>query len=198
MKVATDVWGLILAGGKSSRMGKDKGLLHYHNKPQRDYIFEQLNDLLPSTYLSLRSDQKDDYLNLGYVIYDENIVKGPFNGLLSAHHKFPDVAWLVIACDLPLMNKEGLTFLLEHRDPNSIATALTRSDSDLPEPLAAIWEPKGLQLAETYLKNAISSCPRKFLINHNCHSIAALTDEWLENANNPEDFEKLTTKLSNY
>ena len=197
MNNVAEVWGLILAGGQSSRMGQDKGLLTYHNKPQRTYIFEELQSVVPRTYLSLRSDQDAHGLETEDVIFDENRVKGPFNGLLSAHHKFPEVAWLVIACDLPLMNREGLSFLLEHRNPNAIATALTRTDSELPEPLAAIWEPKGLKMAEMYLENATSSCPRKFLLNHNGYCVTALSNDWLENANSPEDYENLRIKLSN-
>lgn len=198
MQRLAEVWGLVLAGGKSSRMGQDKGLLHYHQKPQRTHIFETLQQIVPATFMSLRSDQDEEISNPQCHIYDENLFKGPFNGLLSAHHKFPEVAWLVIACDLPLMNLEGIQFLLEHRNPDAVATAFTRTDSDLPEPLAAIWEPKGLKLAEVYLKTSESSCPRKFLLNHNCDCISTLSNEWLENANSPEDYEKLRTKLSNF
>lgn len=198
MTKVPEVWGLLLAGGQSTRMGCDKGLLHYHGKSQRLHVFEELKKNCAKTFISLRENQIEEEVASEFHIYDQNRFKGPFNGLLSAHLKFPEVAWLVVACDLPFLDGEGLKHLLEHRNSNAVATALSKMDSELPEPLIAIWEPRGLKIAESYLREAESSCPRKFLMRHNCNIIPTLNNDWLENANSPEDYLKIQTKLPKY
>lgn len=188
--------GLVLAGGKSTRMGRDKGLLSYHDKPQREYLYQQMRPLCREVYLSIRPEQKETIPRGFKFITDENKYRGPLNGLLSAHHAFPDAAWLVVACDLPLVDRGVLQYLLERRDPQAVATAFATRKSGLPEPLAAIWEPHGLRQAEIHLQTAESSCPRKFLINTQTTLVYPEDDLWVANANQPEEYEALLAKLN--
>ncbi len=188
--------GLVLAGGKSTRMGKDKGLLAYHDKPQREYLYQQMRPLCREVYLSIRPEQKETIPERFATITDQNQYRGPLNGLLSAHHAFPDAAWLVVACDLPLVDQGVLEYLLERRDPQAMATAYATRASGLPEPLAAIWEPRGLRAAEAYLQTSQSSCPRKFLINTQTTLVYPEDDLWVANANEPEEYEALLAKLN--
>lgn len=191
-----NILGLVLAGGKSTRMGRDKGLLSYHGIPQREYLYRQMRPLCREVYLSIRPEQEDSIPEGFACIADENKYKGPLNGLLSAHHAYPDAAWLVVACDLPLVDRQVLEYLLERRDPDAVATAYATRKSGLPEPLAAIWEPRGLQQAEIHLQTAESSCPRKFLINSNTTLVFPEDDLWVANANEPEEYEALLDKLN--
>jgi molybdopterin-guanine dinucleotide biosynthesis protein A len=196
MDEQADILGLVLAGGKSTRMGSDKGLLSYHGKPQREYLYEQMAPLCREVYLSVRPEQKESLPEGFDYIADENKYRGPLNGLLSAHHAFPDAAWLVVACDLPLVDQQVLEFLLARRNPNAMATAFATRKTGLPEPLAAIWEPLGLQAAETHLQTAQSSCPRKFLINTETTLVFPEDDLWVANANEPEEYKALLEKLN--
>jgi molybdopterin-guanine dinucleotide biosynthesis protein A len=196
MADGTDIMGLVLAGGKSTRMGTDKGLLSYHGKPQREYLYEQMRPLCRDVYLSIRPEQKDSLPEGFASIADENIYRGPLNGLLSAHHAFPEAAWLVVACDLPLIDRQVLEYLITRRNPDAMATAFATRKTGLPEPLAAIWEPHGLQAAETHLQTAESSCPRKFLINTETALVYPEDDLWVANANEPEEYEALLEKLN--
>ena len=59
MILAGKLYGLVLSGGRSTRMGKDKGLINYHGIPQRDYIYNLLNEVCDETYMSIRKDQVD-------------------------------------------------------------------------------------------------------------------------------------------
>lgn len=186
-----ELFGLVLAGGKSTRMGEDKGILQYHGVPQREYTVALLNSCGIKTFLSVRSDQQDQIPTGMDVILDRDEFRGPFNGLLSAHRAYPDVAWLVVACDMPLLKAEDIAFLIQERDPERMATAFATVKSGLPEPLAAIWEPAGLAAAMTYLETAMSSCARKFLINHDTKLVHPKDDRVLANANDPETFREL-------
>ncbi|MDX1545013.1 MAG: NTP transferase domain-containing protein, partial [Christiangramia sp.] len=81
----TKLYGLVLAGGKSSRMGMDKGDLKYHGKPQRDHLYEMLQEVCDEVFLSLRKDQEDAVKANFRTIADMDEVRGPQNGMQSAH-----------------------------------------------------------------------------------------------------------------
>ena len=196
MSGVPEIMGLVLAGGRSTRMGTDKGLLTYHNKPQREYLYEQMRPLCQSVFLSIRPEQRESLPEGFGFIADENKYRGPLNGLLSAHHAYPEAAWLVVACDLPLVDREVLQYLLSRRDPKAMATAFATRKTGLPEPLAAIWEPHGLRAAEIHLQTSESSCPRKFLINTKTTLVYPEDDLWVANANAPEEARALQDKLN--
>jgi molybdopterin-guanine dinucleotide biosynthesis protein A len=185
------LYGLILSGGKSSRMGTDKALLEYHGLPQRDLLYQMVAQVCEHTFLSMREEQLVDLKQPFPYILDKNEYKGPFNGLLSAHATYPTVAWLVFACDLPLLDQEAIAQLVRERDPHKDATSFATRQTGLPEPLAAIWEPRGLKKAIDYLYGAQSSCPRKFLINADTKIIFPENDRVLMNANSMEDFKRI-------
>lgn len=177
-------------------MGTDKALLNYHGRPQQELLYELATEFCKKTFISLREEQRE-YLPKKYmVIEDLNEFRGPLNGILSAHRKYPEAAWMVIACDLPLLNKNTLELLVQGRDAAKDATALATKTTKLPEPLAAIWEPKGLQHAIAYLKNANSSCPRKFLINNDTQLIYPENDAVLANANSIDDYNRIKEELN--
>ena len=196
MEVKTELFGLILSGGKSSRMGNDKGLIAYHGIPQRQYLYQLAKQVCDKALYSIRSGQEMEFEHNANFITDRDEYKGPLNGILSAHKAHPNGAWLVLACDLPLLDKLALEDLMLQRDSDKTATAFATRESGLPEPLVAIWEPMGLQRAMEYMKTAGSSCPRKFLINSDIKLIHPKNDEVLYNANTLEEFEFAKSKLA--
>lgn len=194
-KEAPKLYGLILSGGKSTRMGNDKGLIDYHGKPQREYLFEEASRFCEATFYSARKDQIESFPKDSPIIIDENNYKGPFNGILSAHATYPEVAWLVLACDLPLLTEKGLAELVANRNTEKFATTFSSRESGLPEPLIAIWEPQALRAAKSYLESATSSCPRKFLINSDIQLVEPSSEDQLYNANSIEDYRLAKEKI---
>lgn len=192
----TKLYGLILTGGKSTRMGSDKSLLNYHGKSQRAYLYHAASKICDHVFYSAREDQLPSFPQKEQVIVDQNMYKGPFNGILSAHLAYPNAAWLVLACDLPLLDDKGLAELVTARSPQKMATAFASKKSHLPEPLIAIWEPKALKEAINYLSNAKSSCPRKFLIQSDIALVTPSKEAFLYNANSLEEYQMAKTKLS--
>lgn len=184
----SELYGLVLAGGKSLRMGKDKAQISYHGIPHSIYLYNLLQNFCDKTYLSLRSDQQLEYREEFQIIQDQDRYRGPFNGLLSAHDYAPEAAWLVVACDLPLMDLLTIEDLIEQRNSKKIATALATRKTGLPEPLAAIWESNGLHKAIDYLSKSDSSCPRKYLLNSDIKLVYPAEDKVLLNANSEEEY----------
>lgn len=121
--------------------------------------------------------------------------EGPLTGFLEAFKVAPKSAWLVAACDLPLLDSQTLKYLLAHRGPHN-AVAYRSAHDGLPEPMCALYEPGMKPLLEAALQSGLR-CPRKILINHS--KVTRLLDlpnpEALENANTPEEFERLSRDL---
>ena len=196
MTSSAELYGLVLSGGKSTRMGTDKGLIPYHGMPQREYLYNLLGTICNRTFMSLREEQADGLPPHVEVILDENRVRGPFNGLLSAHNTFPDAAWLVVACDLPLLDQSALEELIGARDPGAVATAFAKREDPLPEPMCAIWEPHAFAMALSYLEGGTSTCPRKFLIRNDAKLVFPSDENVLWNANSEEEYREALEKLS--
>ena len=196
MILADKIYGLVLSGGKSTRMGTDKGLIAYHGIPQREYLYQMLEKIFDQTFMSIRKEQEAEISSTFNTIIDEDVFKGPFNGILSAHKKYPDVAWLILACDLPLIDEKSLRELIAARKGSAEATAFAQKGNPLPEPLCAIWEPHALKTAITYLEQGNGSCPRKFLINNNTHLVFPENAQVLMNANSEVEYKEAMTKLA--
>jgi len=177
------IHGLVLAGGKSVRMGTDKGTLNFYGKNQRDVAIELLKKNNLKTYLSVRKDQD---IKIENKITDKFVGLGPFGAICSAFQENPNVAWLVLATDLPFVNDKVIKLLLKHRNPSKIATTIKGKDKQFPEPLITIWEPKSYTILLNYLAQGYS-CPRKVLINSDIE-IIEIDDNLIRNINTPEDF----------
>lgn len=187
--------GLVLAGGHSRRMGTDKGLLEYHNQPQRAYIYKLLQEFCERVYLSIREDQQVELDPSTLCIVDKNKYPGPFNGLMSAHEEHPDKAWLVLACDMPLVDRAALFKLIQHRATLKNATSYKANHQAFPEPLFAIWEPQGLSAAQRFLEDGISSSPIKFLSQSAVEIVDPLNDQVLLNINDAQDYQSILKKI---
>ncbi len=174
------LYGLVLAGGFSKRMGKDKALLCYHKKTQAEIGFKLLSSFCDKVFLSRRKDQKKIDLPL---LYDEFLNMGPLGGILTAMKTHPEAAWLILACDLPFMDTITLDNLLQKRNPFKFATAYP-SDDGLPEPLCTIYEPKSYSLLLKCLGLGYM-CPRKALMHFPIHLITPVSKQSLCNVNAP-------------
>lgn len=188
---ACDVYGLVLAGGASRRMQHDKALIDYHGEPQLLWTYRLLASLLPHVFVSVRADQRDEPVRQGLPqIVDTRTDAGPAAGILAAQAAHPDVAWLVVACDLPLLDAPTLRRLLDARDPAREATAFLSAHDGLPEPLCAVWEPSSRPRLLARVE-AGRPCPRKALIEADTQLLQPRTPQALDNINTPEELASL-------
>jgi molybdenum cofactor guanylyltransferase len=192
---AAPVHGLILAGGSSSRMHRDKAALRYRGESQLDRAFELASRHVAQVFVSVRADQTADPTRAHRpMIVDSVAGEGPIVGIRSALAANPDVAWLVLACDLPFLSDTALTQLLRERDPAGLATAYRSVHDGLPEPLCAIWEPAAGAALASYQEDG-GRCPRKFLIRHAARLLEPLDKHALDNVNTPEEYAQALANL---
>jgi molybdopterin-guanine dinucleotide biosynthesis protein A len=190
------LFGLVLAGGASSRMRTDKALLDYHGQPQLRWAFELLSKFCAATFVSVRPDQREDSSRAGLPqIVDRQPGIGPIAGISAALLEHPKAAWLVLACDLPLLTERTLQHLIAHRDPHKVATAYRSAHDGLPEPLCAIWEPAAREPVLAYIASG-KQCPRKFLINAGTALLDLPERAALDNVNTREEFGAAVAALS--
>ncbi len=179
--------GLVLAGGRSSRMREDKAALTYRRRPQLELAFGLLAPFVSRAFVSVREDQRGDPLRAGFPqIVDGPDIEGPIAGIMAAQAAYPQAAWLVIACDLPMLDAATLSELIAGRDASRLATAYRSASDGLPEPLCAIYEPASREAILRFVAGGVS-CPRKFLMRHDVALLAPASPQALANANTPEE-----------
>jgi molybdopterin-guanine dinucleotide biosynthesis protein A len=184
----TPVYGLVLAGGSSKRMKRDKAALTYRGKTQLDRAFELAARHCAEVFVSVRAAQVADPARAAHPMLVDSVPgEGPIVGIRSALAAFPHVAWLVIACDLPFLADATLDELLRERDTDSLATAFLSAHDRLPEPLCAVWEPAAAAALAQYQAGG-GQCPRKFLLRHRTKLLEPLDARALDNINTPDEY----------
>lgn len=181
------LYGLVLAGGLSSRMGEEKAGLRYHGKMQSEYCLQILSAFCEKSFLSTRREQSDDPAFKGLPqIHDRFEQACPLNGILSAMETHPEAAWLVLGCDLPLIDERVIGLLIQNRDVSLHATAFRRMDDGLAEPMCAVFEPAVVPLLKRLMNEGCRS-PRKALSGEKVRLIDPPGFEALFNVNSPDE-----------
>ncbi|PIK15205.1 cyclic pyranopterin monophosphate synthase MoaC [Halobacteriovorax sp. JY17] len=183
--------GLVLTGGKSSRMKRDKALIEYQGVPHAEYIKSVLGKVCDEVYLSAREGQwSDTSLENIPTIFDSKESEGPISGILTAFEKYPDSNWIIVACDLPYFNEETISQLLENYCESSDAIAFKNSDKDFAEPLCTLYTPKAYSLFKTAVEEG-TSCPVKVLKNARVKTLLQSGVVNLANINTPLELEEV-------
>ena len=186
--MSAPLYGLVLTGGRSTRMGQDKAALRVSGRTQLERALALLAPHVARAFVSVRADQRADPLRAGFEqIEDSREGLGPIAGILAAQQRYPDSAWLVLACDLPLLDAATLEFLLRARAPERLATAYRSSHDHLPEPLCAVYEPASHAALAAYVAGG-RNCPRKFLMGADVHLLDEPNPRALDNTNTPEEY----------
>lgn len=160
----SELTGIILAGGKSSRMGRAKGLVEFRGKPLIQYAIDLL---LKYTDRILISSGNADYQAFGLELVPDDITgQGPAAGL-AASLRCSNTLWnLVVACDLPFLETKLIDCLLEspanyqavvpvHKGVNEPLAALYHKD------LAGIFE-AAVSSGNLTLHKILASCKVKY------------------------------------
>lgn len=188
--------GLVLAGGNSTRMGTAKEKIRWHGKEQQYAMADQLARFCGEVFISCRPDQTERIDTRYKVLADAFAEMGPVGSILSAFHYRKDTAWLVVACDMPLLDERALAFLIRSRNPEKTATVYESPVDGGPEPLAAIWEPHSFPLLPDFLETG-SRSPRKFMMNSDIFLLKPEDPQVLRNVNTQEEAAEVRRMIEN-
>lgn len=185
--------GLVLSGGLSTRMQRDKGSLVYYRstiqEDQRAYCYRLLRKFFSAVFISCREFQAELVTPNLPLIFDCVKGSGPGRGLLSAYCTDRNSAWFVLACDMPYVDSDSIQFLLEKRNPSQYATLFNHPDG-LIEPLFGIWEPQGLQALDKAFQQGTYSL-NKVLKSLPCQLVAPESQAILTNINSWHEYSAL-------
>jgi len=152
------VTGIILAGGKSSRMGTEKGLIELCGKPLISYAIEVLSVVCSKIIISTSSDA---YYSFGHeLVADEFPAIGPMGGIYSALHHSGTEQNLVLSCDLPFVSEELLSFILENSAGYQVAVPWQGNRHY--EPLCGFYSLSVLDQMESFIQKGNYKLPDLF------------------------------------
>jgi molybdopterin-guanine dinucleotide biosynthesis protein A len=143
--------GIILAGGRSSRMGVDKGLMDFNGQPLVKYAIELLdmfcNDIIISANMP-------DYERFGYpVVPDKKEGLGPAEGIISTLNKAKNEWCIILSCDVPFVTPSIINRLSEEIKN---CNAVVPRHANGVEPLVAIYNKKFLKTFEECIGKGIN------------------------------------------
>lgn len=190
-----DITGIILAGGKSSRMGVNKSLLKLGEKT----IIERIVDLMKSLFnkVIIITNKTNEYeflkLPLHQDIYKE---KGPLGGIHSGLVNSKTDKNFFISCDIPLMTKEMIEYIVNYKTKKPIIFC---EAACYHQPLAGVYKKNVLPKIEEVLngsKNANDNSLHLFLKRVDSEIVQPQNLEFYDdriffNVNNPDDYRYL-------
>ncbi len=180
----------LLIGGRSSRMGRPKGLLELRGRS----IMERAHDVLSSVShrtILLGTGELPPGLSAADRLPDIADARGPLAGMLSAFRWNPLSAWLISSVDMPFMHEKAWKWVLSQRKPGVWAVLPRREGSGTVETTGACYEPEIFDYAESLAGKGIlrlqSMAGHPKVITP---VIPKKLEQAWKNVNTPEDWEE--------
>jgi molybdopterin-guanine dinucleotide biosynthesis protein A len=183
-----DITGIVLAGGKSSRMGSDKGLIKIDNKTFVENVIAAMEPLVNEIIIVSNNPEYDQF---GFYRVEDDIKdSGPLAGLYSGLKYSNSEFNLVLSCDIPIIKTEILEKLIEVDYKNYEVTQIESHNKTMP--LIAIYQKQCmhkclelLQQDERRLRVAVNQLKTKTIV------IDSEYDPFVKNVNNKEDLKTI-------
>lgn len=193
-----DLIGIVLMGGKSSRMGTDKSQLiantSHTNETQKNFAqlaHAKLKCYVTDVFYSINQEQND--LHLNNTIIDEYPEGGPLSGIISAL-RFTQTSIIVLGVDVPLVTKQSIKNIIVHRNWDLLTTTYYNTETRIWEPMLSIWEIETLPCLEEYFTNGGRSI-QQFLNQYGNQRVQILDVKEFTNVNTPEEYERLQAQI---
>lgn len=127
---------IILAGGRSTRMQKDKALLPVYGTPLIEHVARNIQRYFDEIIISTQVDNTYPFLPFPVVV-DRSEGQGPLMGILCGLEASSNPVNFVIACDIPEVNPSFLFQLMQYTDDYEIVVPITQDNKF--EPLFAFY-----------------------------------------------------------
>lgn len=186
------ICGVILAGGKSRRMGRNKSLLKIQGKTTIEHITSEIKRC--SDEVIIIANEKDTYDFLPYPKFSDRFInKGPLAGLESALYHVDADIFIIAACDMPFIEHEVYEYMLEQLGNDD---AVVPVYNDRPHPLAGIYKrtvlseiTRQLEMNNLRVRSFFEDINVKFLSSFGGISEEVVTKHFF-NMNHPEQYEQ--------
>jgi len=189
-----DVSAFVLAGGRSSRLGKDKALLALGDRNFLQVALANAKAVCPTPIIV---GSRSLYAAYGEIIEDRMSGCGPLGGIHAALSATMSDLNLVLSVDMPLMDSGFLKWLTNQAAENTVAVTVPESGGRL-QPLCGVYHRAILPRIETalstgrYKVDAVFADIPKRIISEDEMTSAGFATEIFRNVNTPEEYESLT------
>jgi molybdopterin-guanine dinucleotide biosynthesis protein A len=153
---------IILCGGRSRRMGRDKGSMLLKGKPMVLHVLDAISDVADEIILVLRETQQiKDYKNLlePYeslkIVEDKIKDKGPLVGILTGLSNINSEYAQILPCDSPFISKNFVLKMFETMETDNFDAVVPIWDDGHIEPLHSIYKKKTINVIEDLIKKEI-------------------------------------------
>lgn len=188
--------GYILAGGKSSRMGMDKGLIAFHEKTIVQHVMEQMN---PAVDKLVIVSNNADYKKFGPEVI-EDVIKniGPAGGIHAALNHTDTNHNFIVSCDMPFITASSIEFVIHHSFQSQITVPVFHKKM---EPMFGIYSKECLTKWHELIQNGIIKL--RDLLSHfskrelNVDDNPLFNDSLFININTQDDLKNAIKKLEN-
>lgn len=139
---------ILLAGGKSSRMGTDKGIVEVNGVKMIESIILAVKPVVNEIIIIANNDHYD---YLGYSVYNDLIKEsGPLAGIYTGLFYSNTETNLVISCDVPFVNEGLLSYIVDNAGQCEVAVPVHNGKT---EPLCAVYSKKCLDSFKNLITN---------------------------------------------
>lgn len=186
--------GIILAGGKSSRMGQDKAMLSLNGKPMIQHVSEMMRGICDEIIIASNNPEHEHYGDLR--VADQWKDVGPLAGIQAGLQAAQHENCFVISCDTPFVTIEVLSTLASHSKNHSIIVA---RNNDRIQPLIGVYTKRVLHKITAYLNQDTSDRSLRTLLEQSDAHIVDFTEAFnkaFENINTPEEWQHWNILLS--
>ena len=191
------VTGVLLAGGNSSRMGRNKALMTLAGRRLVDRVLAVLSSVLDDLLMVTNSPEL--YAELGVRMVPDVVAgKGALGGIHSALHHAAAPHCLVVACDMPFLNADFLRYIVDQRAAYDVVVPIA---DGRPQPLHAVYGKACLQPIARRLESdrlhVVGFFPDVRVREVTAQELAAFDPEGLSfrNLNTPEEFADAESRL---
>ena len=183
-----DITAIILAGGKSSRMGSDKGLTELNGKSFVKRIIDSVESIADSILIITENSAYDQF---NYPRFNDIIPDvGPLGGIHAGLTHSETALNLVLSCDVPMLSSEVITHLIDHYAPDYEVIQLKSDDKTMP--LVALYNRSTLSKIERWLEQDKRRV-REFVASLKVKTIKidSYLNKHLVNINTPDQLNKI-------
>ena len=192
MKNSNPITAIILAGGQSRRMGRDKGLVLLNGKPMVQHVLDKAKSITKQVMIITN---QPGYEHFGVPTYSDLIEdKGPLGGIYTGLHYTRTEYNLVLSCDIPLVSVSFLNRLASYRGENQ---AWVPVHENQPQPLCAIYKKEirpqiklSIEAGQLSMHKFLETINTSFI---DMSDVEAEHKNGFANLNSPEDVEKYLT-----
>lgn len=185
-----DIPAVLFAGGKSSRMGKDKTLLPFSGyRSLSEFQYVRLGKLFQTVYISAKNNKFDFQAHL---IEDRYEVASPLAGIISVFESMDAEEVFILSADAPFVDAKVIDTLMQNREDHDAVIARTASGK---QPLCGIYRRSVLPVAQENFKaddhrigNLLNRVDTKFVFFED--------DTAFSNLNHPHEYEEALTRIT--